>query len=50
MLGAMWPDYHSAFPDWLDETEKTTEWWIQEFVDFHKQVKRAFPEGNLFTN
>lgn len=36
----MWPDYHSAFPDWLDETEKTTEWWIQEFVDFHKQVKR----------
>ncbi|WKX94045.1 hypothetical protein Q1695_011364 [Nippostrongylus brasiliensis] len=38
MLGVVWPDRHVAFPDFLDPTNVTTNWWIQEFVDFQKQV------------
>ncbi|CAJ0598366.1 unnamed protein product [Cylicocyclus nassatus] len=38
MLGVVWPDEHTAFPDFLDPTNKTTEWWIDEFVRFHEEV------------
>ncbi|VDL73687.1 unnamed protein product [Nippostrongylus brasiliensis] len=41
MLGVVWPDRHVAFPDFLDPTNVTTNWWIQEFVDFQKQVDKS---------
>lgn len=38
MLGVVWPSNHSAFPDFLDPSGKTTQWWVNEFILFHKQV------------
>ncbi|KAI1711649.1 glycosyl hydrolases family 31 domain-containing protein [Ditylenchus destructor] len=38
MLGVVWPDRHVAFPDFLDKSGKTQQWWIDEFVEFHKKV------------
>uniref|UniRef100_A0A7I4Y572 P-type domain-containing protein n=1 Tax=Haemonchus contortus TaxID=6289 RepID=A0A7I4Y572_HAECO len=38
MLGVVWPDRHVAFPDFLDPTNATQKWWIQEFVRFHDKV------------
>ncbi|KAK6734135.1 hypothetical protein RB195_017734 [Necator americanus] len=38
MLGVVWPDRHVAFPDFLDPTNNTAKWWIEEFVRFHKLV------------
>ncbi|PIO56669.1 hypothetical protein TELCIR_21931, partial [Teladorsagia circumcincta] len=38
MLGVVWPDRHVAFPDFLDPTDATKNWWIQEIVNFHKKV------------
>ncbi|KAK6031540.1 glycosyl hydrolase, family 31, partial [Ostertagia ostertagi] len=38
MLGVVWPDRHVAFPDFLDPTNATKNWWIQEIVNFHKKV------------
>uniref|UniRef100_A0A8R1HPV8 P-type domain-containing protein n=1 Tax=Caenorhabditis japonica TaxID=281687 RepID=A0A8R1HPV8_CAEJA len=38
MLGVVWPDNHVAFPDFLDSTNNTQNWWIQEFVNYQSQV------------
>ncbi|KAJ1363754.1 hypothetical protein KIN20_023685 [Parelaphostrongylus tenuis] len=38
MLGVVWPDRHTAFPDFLDPTGNTAKWWVEEFVRFWKQV------------
>uniref|UniRef100_A0A915E5B5 P-type domain-containing protein n=1 Tax=Ditylenchus dipsaci TaxID=166011 RepID=A0A915E5B5_9BILA len=38
MLGKVWPERHVAFPDFLDPTAKTSQWWTDEFVDFHKKL------------
>ncbi len=38
MLGNVWPDRNTAFPDFLDPTNATSEWWIDEFVRFHETV------------
>ncbi|CAB3404386.1 unnamed protein product [Caenorhabditis bovis] len=38
MLGVVWPDYHVAFPDFFDSTNKTLKWWIEEFVGYQKQI------------
>ncbi|KHJ93573.1 glycosyl hydrolase, family 31, partial [Oesophagostomum dentatum] len=38
MLGVVWPDDHVAFPDFLDPTNATADWWIQEFKKFWKLV------------
>ncbi|CAJ0573757.1 unnamed protein product, partial [Mesorhabditis spiculigera] len=38
MLGVVWPDRHVAFPDFLDPTGKTLQWWRDEFKRFHDQV------------
>ncbi|CEF71380.1 Glycoside hydrolase, family 31 and P-type trefoil domain and Galactose mutarotase-like domain and Glycoside hydrolase, superfamily domain-containing protein [Strongyloides ratti] len=39
MLGVVWPDKHTAFPDFLDQTNKTRDWWIDEFKSFYSKVK-----------
>lgn len=38
MLSVVWPDWHVAFPDFLDPEGITTEWWIEEFRRFYKTV------------
>lgn len=38
MLGVVWPDNHVAFPDFLDSTNNTQNWWINEFVNYQSQV------------
>ncbi|PIO74949.1 hypothetical protein TELCIR_03028 [Teladorsagia circumcincta] len=38
MLGVVWPDRHVAFPDFLDPTNATQKWWIQEFMTYQQQV------------
>uniref|UniRef100_A0A7E4W746 P-type domain-containing protein n=1 Tax=Panagrellus redivivus TaxID=6233 RepID=A0A7E4W746_PANRE len=35
MLGKVWPDKHVAFPDFLDPTGITTNWWADEFKRYH---------------
>ncbi|KAF8384945.1 aagr-2 [Pristionchus pacificus] len=39
MLGLVWPDRHVAFPDFLDTTTATDEWWEDEFKRYYQQVK-----------
>ncbi|GMR49890.1 hypothetical protein PMAYCL1PPCAC_20085, partial [Pristionchus mayeri] len=39
MLGLVWPQRHVAFPDFLDTTNATNEWWQEEFMRFYNQVK-----------
>ncbi|CAI5447193.1 unnamed protein product [Caenorhabditis angaria] len=36
MLGNVWPDRNTAFPDFLDPTNKTNLWWAQEFQTLRK--------------
>lgn len=38
MLGVVWPDKHVAFPDFYDDTNKTTQWWIDEFQLYHDKL------------
>uniref|UniRef100_A0A158Q8C6 alpha-glucosidase n=1 Tax=Elaeophora elaphi TaxID=1147741 RepID=A0A158Q8C6_9BILA len=38
MLSVVWPDWHVAFPDFLDPESSTTEWWIEEFRRFHQML------------
>ncbi|KAI6211415.1 Maltase-glucoamylase, intestinal [Aphelenchoides besseyi] len=38
MLAVVWPDHHVAFPDFYDDTLVTENWWIQEFVRYHKEM------------
>lgn len=42
MLSVVWPDWHVAFPDFLDPELSTVEWWIEEFKLFHKMVINFF--------
>ena len=42
MLGNVWPERNTAFPDFLDPTNQTTQWWTNEFVLFHQTVSRIF--------
>ncbi|KAH7721437.1 glycosyl hydrolase family 31 protein [Aphelenchoides avenae] len=39
MLGVVWPDKHTAFPDFIEPTNKTNQWWIDEFKRFHNIVR-----------
>uniref|UniRef100_A0A0K0DZI5 Maltase n=1 Tax=Strongyloides stercoralis TaxID=6248 RepID=A0A0K0DZI5_STRER len=39
MLGVVWPDKHTAFPDFLDQSNKTRDWWVSEFKQFYDKVK-----------
>uniref|UniRef100_A0AC35U578 P-type domain-containing protein n=1 Tax=Rhabditophanes sp. KR3021 TaxID=114890 RepID=A0AC35U578_9BILA len=39
MLGVVWPDKHTAFPDFLDKTNKTRDWWTAEFQRFYDKLK-----------
>ncbi len=38
MLGRVWPDRNVAYPDFLEPTNVTEQWWIDEFVRFHHEV------------
>jgi alpha-glucosidase (family GH31 glycosyl hydrolase) len=38
MLGVVWPDKHVGFPDFLDPSNVTNQWWISEFVNFHQTL------------
>lgn len=38
MLGVVWPDRHVAFPDFLETSGNTANWWIDEFVRYWKEV------------
>ncbi|CAJ0930918.1 unnamed protein product, partial [Mesorhabditis belari] len=38
MLGNVWPERNVAFPDFLDPTNKTELWWIDEFRRFHDML------------
>lgn len=39
MLGVVWPDKHVGFPDFLDQSPRTEQWWIDEFVRYHGQAE-----------
>ena len=49
MLGNMWPIKNVAYPDFLDETNRTRDWWTSEFINFRNTVCfiAAQPKGNL---
>ena len=36
MLGVVWPDNHTAFPDWFNPS--ATDWWINQCSNFHQNV------------
>ena len=38
MLGNVWPKNNVAYPDFLDPTNVTNQWWINEFYLFHNNV------------
>ncbi|VDN25430.1 unnamed protein product [Cylicostephanus goldi] len=38
MLGVVWPDNHTAFPDFLDPSGNTAKWWTDELVRFRKTI------------
>uniref|UniRef100_A0A0K0DZJ0 P-type domain-containing protein n=1 Tax=Strongyloides stercoralis TaxID=6248 RepID=A0A0K0DZJ0_STRER len=38
MLGVVWPDKHVAFPDFLDTTDNTLNWWSYELGYFWDKV------------
>ncbi|CAG9537346.1 unnamed protein product [Cercopithifilaria johnstoni] len=38
MLSVVWPDWHVAFPDFLDPEPSTAEWWIEEFKRFYQML------------
>ncbi|VDN28280.1 unnamed protein product, partial [Cylicostephanus goldi] len=38
MLGVVWPDNHTAFPDFLDPSGNTEKWWIDELIRFRQKV------------
>lgn len=41
MLGNVWPDWNTVMPDFLDVTNNTVNWWINEFVTFHNNVSNS---------
>jgi alpha-glucosidase len=42
MLGVVWPDKHVAFPDFLDPTNATNNWWSNEIRLFHDTVDYCY--------
>ncbi|VDK47462.1 unnamed protein product, partial [Cylicostephanus goldi] len=38
MLGVVWPDNHTAFPDFLDPSGNTEKWWIDELIRFRQKI------------
>ncbi|CAO4375175.1 unnamed protein product [Caenorhabditis nigoni] len=38
MLGNVWPERNTAFPDFLDTQNNTNVWWAGEFAQFHKTL------------
>ncbi|EFO91118.1 hypothetical protein CRE_30413 [Caenorhabditis remanei] len=38
MLGNVWPERNTAFPDFLDTKSNTNDWWAGEFAQFHKTL------------
>ncbi|CAJ0565183.1 unnamed protein product, partial [Mesorhabditis spiculigera] len=38
MLGNVWPERNTAFPDFLDPTNITNNWWTAEFARFHNTL------------
>uniref|UniRef100_A0A9J2PS95 P-type domain-containing protein n=1 Tax=Ascaris lumbricoides TaxID=6252 RepID=A0A9J2PS95_ASCLU len=38
MLGVGWPNEHVAFPDFLDTTSQTNDWWSDELLLFNSSV------------
>ena len=38
MLGNVWPKNNVAYPDFLDPTSVTNQWWINEFYLFYNNV------------
>lgn len=38
MLGNVWPERNTAFPDFLDTKNNTNVWWAGEFAQFHKTL------------
>ncbi|GMT14982.1 hypothetical protein PFISCL1PPCAC_6279 [Pristionchus fissidentatus] len=38
MLVVVWPDRHVGFPDFLDPSNATQQWWIEEFKRYHDDV------------
>ncbi|VDD95288.1 unnamed protein product [Enterobius vermicularis] len=44
MLGNVWPDWNTVMPDFLDVTNNTVNWWINEFVTFHNHVSNSLRE------
>ncbi|KAK0393144.1 hypothetical protein QR680_000074 [Steinernema hermaphroditum] len=38
MLGKVWPDNFVGFPDFLDPTNKTDDWWTNEFKLLHQKA------------
>ncbi|CAL2041470.1 unnamed protein product [Caenorhabditis brenneri] len=38
MLGNVWPERNTAFPDFLDTKNNTNNWWAGEFATFHKTL------------
>jgi hypothetical protein len=53
MLGVVWPDKHVAFPDFLDPTNVTNDWWSNEFRLYHNTVIvviiNIYLNGSLFS-
>ena len=43
MLGNVWPSVNVAFPDFLDPTNITRDWWANEFALFHQIVSSFLP-------
>uniref|UniRef100_A0A1I7ZM87 Alpha-glucosidase n=1 Tax=Steinernema glaseri TaxID=37863 RepID=A0A1I7ZM87_9BILA len=39
MLGKVWPDNLVGFPDFLDPTNKTDDWWTREFKLLHQKAQ-----------
>ena len=47
LLGVVWPDHHVAFPDFLDPTGQTNQWWSNEFAKF-REVRKGSIIGTKF--
>ena len=48
MLGYVWPDGKTAFPDYFKNT--TQKWWISEIVKHYKTLKFDGCKTNLYSN
>jgi alpha-glucosidase (family GH31 glycosyl hydrolase) len=48
LLGVVWPDHHVAFPDFLDPTGQTNQWWSNEFAKFREVRKGSIVGTKIF--